>query len=71
MSEKMKQELKEYQKNYRKTKRISKTQHNYFICIFFHSMKMRKELVFRIKNNSYTKPNIIFKKIKTQLTLMR
>ena len=32
---------------------------------------MRKELVFKVKNNSYTKHKYYFQKDKTQIILMR
>ena len=56
---------KEYQGNYRKAKKTTK----FFICIFFHCIKMRKELVLKIKNNYYTKDKYYFQKDKSPINI--
>ena len=67
--------LKERSKNERNIKKIIvrlKEQHNFFIRIFFfHCLKMRKVLVFKIKHNNYTEEKYYFQKDKKKLLLMR
>ena len=68
MSQGKKQERKEYQKNYREAKKATQFFYSYF---FFHCLKMRKVLVFKIKHNNYTEEKYYFQKDKKKLLLMR
>ena len=67
MSEGKKQDRKEYQKNYREAKKATQ----FFYSYFFHCLKMRKVLVFKIKHNNYTEDKYYFQKDKRKLVLMR
>ena len=63
MSEEDKQRKKEYQRNDRESERSPSF---FLFCIFFYYIKMGKEFVFKIKNNSYTKDKYYFQKGKNQ-----
>ena len=65
MSEEDKQKLKEYRRHYARLK----NQHNFLFVIFFHCMKMRSELVFKIKDNSYTEDRYYFQKNKKPINI--
>ena len=74
MSEEKKQRLKEYQRNYHKAKKKKLfifLSLFFYLYIFFHCIKMRKELVFKIKNNIYTKDKYHFQKDKNPINIMR
>ena len=72
MSEEKKQRLKEYQRNYHKAKKKKLfifLSLFFYLYIFFHCIKMRKELVFKIKNNIYTKDKYHFQKDKNPINI--
>ena len=63
MSAEDKQKLKEYQEII-----VSrKNQHNFFICIFLHCIKMRKELIFNNEHSNYRIGKYHMQKDKKQL----
>ena len=51
--------LKKYQKNH----------YNYFICIVFHCIKMKKGLVFNNKHNNYIIDKCYFQKDKNPVNI--
>ena len=62
---KKKHKLKEYQRNYRRSRKVTKKMFLYFFSIY----KIRKELVFKIKNNNYTKDKYYFQKNKNPINI--
>ena len=61
MSEEDKQRLKEYQRNYRRSRQTT-----LFYCMFFSMDKMRKELVFNNRHNNYYINKYYFQKAKNK-----